>query len=206
MAIIEAGISLEMTITRGVDQELFNVLDTGRLRTGADLLALNGYKNHHRLSAVCQFLMNFYSGKIATAASNRGRTSGKHKITKDQILEYANNHPEMVDWIGECQEYYDSFRYIGSGLTFGMYCILKRQHPRLTEQFFEKLFFGIELKRGDSCQLFRTKIMNDRLNNKRITAIAKMGYFIKTWNAFREDKKLTYLRFDVQREQFPEIK
>jgi len=51
LAIIESGIPQTMHIQTGIDDEAFAVIDSGRTRSGADALALAGYKDVNVLAA-----------------------------------------------------------------------------------------------------------------------------------------------------------
>src|SRR2546428_9167036 len=56
-AIIEAGIPVRSVVARGVSEEAFGVMDTGRSRNAADVLHIHGFPSQNALAAAARGLM-----------------------------------------------------------------------------------------------------------------------------------------------------
>jgi hypothetical protein len=56
-AIVEAGIPVQSVVARGVSEDAFDVMDTGRSRNAADVLHIHGYPSQNVLAAAARGLM-----------------------------------------------------------------------------------------------------------------------------------------------------
>lgn len=59
-AIAESGKTIEMMVTRGVND--FEVIDSGRPRSHADVLGINGFRNANRTAATVRLLLHYQTG------------------------------------------------------------------------------------------------------------------------------------------------
>ena len=52
MAIMKAGVAIKTIVIRGLENDSFKYMDTGRTRQASDVLAIEGFKNSTRLAAM----------------------------------------------------------------------------------------------------------------------------------------------------------
>lgn len=71
MAIVQAGVPVKMQVASECDDSIFAVIDTGAKRTSADVLSIEGIKNHTALSAV--MVQYLYAKKREPFAQFRSR-------------------------------------------------------------------------------------------------------------------------------------
>src|SRR5438105_5152324 len=56
-AIVQAGTPVRSVVARGVSEDAFDVMDTGRSRNAADILGIHGYPSQNALAAAARGLM-----------------------------------------------------------------------------------------------------------------------------------------------------
>lgn len=90
-AIVMAEMPIATLVIRGLDPEAFKTIDTGKVRSSADVLALRGIK---------------YAGELATAYRLLYRYMGlgrsKSRISNTELLALVEARPDMVDVGYEC--------------------------------------------------------------------------------------------------------
>ena len=94
-AIVEAGIPVRSVVARGVTEEAFDVMDTGRSRTAADVLHIHGYPSQNALAAAARGLM-FIERYGRVFPSQR---DSHLYVTPVTVLQYVKEHPELIDGV-----------------------------------------------------------------------------------------------------------
>jgi hypothetical protein len=190
-AIVEAGISVEMLVVRGLDATTIDVLDTGIKRTLSDVLSIHGEGNVNVLASTL----------IATIQLRSAIETGRWPVLRGQAANVAARQPTHIEALQLLEaepEIRESVRFRGSMTTnqtgivvyptviaAGHYA-LTNVDPDDTEEFFRQLK-GIEVKEGSAIYNFRKRFMAtsfERPNNRR----DQLAYLLKTWNFWRADE------------------
>lgn len=97
-AIIMAGIGVDVLVVRGVNQESFRTLDSGRVRRAGEVLAMDGEKNGNKVAAAVQALLAFVDagGKLYGGSCANGR-----KATPSACQRILERHPGIRDSVRE---------------------------------------------------------------------------------------------------------
>src|SRR5882724_12528290 len=77
-AIVRAGIPVRSVVARGVSEDAFDVMDTGRSRNAADVLHIHGFPSPNALAAAARGLM------FVERYGRVSRVSGTHTCTSHQ--------------------------------------------------------------------------------------------------------------------------
>jgi len=93
LSIIKSGKSYIIPIVRGVESHSMATYDTGKNRSAADVLSLNGYKNTSKLATLI-ILINKYS--VRKTKTNDPSGNRRDKLTNQQVLDYCE---ENIDWL-----------------------------------------------------------------------------------------------------------
>src|SRR5438105_4620089 len=94
-AIVEAGIPVRSVVARGVSEDAFDVMDTGRSRNAADVLHIHGYPSQNALAAAARGLM-FIERYGRVFPSQR---DSHLYVTPVTTLQYVKAHPEIIDGV-----------------------------------------------------------------------------------------------------------
>jgi hypothetical protein len=90
-AVIEADQPVEMTIFTEVPEGAFDVLDTGKRRTAADVLAIEGEKNSILLAAMVRIVWLYQN------RPDLNWSGGAAGVSNHQIVQTLEQHPKMRD-------------------------------------------------------------------------------------------------------------
>jgi hypothetical protein len=204
-AIVEAGIPLRSVVARGVSEDAFDVMDTGRSRNAADVLHIHGFPSQNALAAAARGLM-FIERYGRVFPSQR---DSHLYVTPVTTLHYVNQHPEIIDGVRLGDRIYHSGIQGGIGLWAIIMTLFLRLNPEQAEQFTEHLTTGAGLHRGHPLLMLRNRLLGSQRDQfstlsgrEALVAIA-----IKAWNAWREAKTLQSLTWRAEgrrAEPFPE--
>src|SRR5258707_13483681 len=97
-AIVEAGVPVRSVVARGVSEDAFDVMDTGRSRNAADVLHIHGFPSQNALAAAARGLMFI---------ERYGRVFPSHRdshlyITPVTTLQEVIDPPATIEVISLC--------------------------------------------------------------------------------------------------------
>jgi hypothetical protein len=202
-AIVEAGIPVEMTVFTEVPVGAFDVLDTGKRRNAADVLAIEGEKSSVMLAAMVRTVW-LYEQRPELNWS--GGTAG---VTNHQIVATLAEHPKLRDYVGLGEQIAGATGMIKSAAGAASYLVAKANPGTDLTDWFEGIIDGTGLSKGDPRLLFRRvmfahtrkqagQVMRRRETREHVTL------YIKAFNAWKTGTQLTQLRF-IPREPVPAI-
>lgn len=197
-AIIEANKAVETCIVYGVDEDAFATVDTLRkLRTGADILALNGVSRYRPTIAMALTWLLRYQRGILMDYQNPA-----NKIEVSDIEEAFKNHPGMVH---AAERAHKLRSVINPSICAFLYYVFNNHNPEIAERFVSILE---EPNTGINDPFFRLRVYLTADHPKRIDALMTLALAIKAANAVYEGKKLSMLVWRYQAknpEPFPTL-
>jgi hypothetical protein len=197
LAIIKANKPVYMHIATNVDDEVFDVLDTGSGRNSSDAFRIMGIKNENKLPSIIQFYNLLLSGK--RVYSQKG-TKPTNTVLLDQ---YYSNEKLWQEISSRSFTWYIKFAKILPPSYFGgFYAFFLELNSAKAEEFMEQLSTGINIT-NPSINLLRNKLMQDKLAMRKMPATTKIALIIKTWNLFVKNQTVQLLKFDNFKEAFP---
>lgn len=199
MAIIQAGeqgatmgdetlppnpkINIQMQVTFGLEDDVFDVLDTGLPRSAAQVLAIAGYPNQVTLAASARLLFQFDN---LDYKHWRGTKISNHEILKtvqdSGIVEYIP-YATALSPVG----------FIPSSVTAG-YFICERALPTGPhEEFLHRLTTGMDYSgEQDPSRVLREYMVRSKGQPKvRRDAALHLALYITAWNDFTKKRKRT---------------
>lgn len=198
-AVIEANTPVFFHIAKDVDDSVFDVLDTGKMRGGADTLQVQGIKHYSRVSSIITGYNVLKTGNSNFTASRASR------LTNQDILKIHNERPEF--WQEACKKsdsWYNHFSKIISYSTIGsFYSLFYDINPNDADLFFDQLCINSVFPKQSSIISLSKKLVDDRISNKKMTQYYRNAYILKAWNAFRKSKELKILNFNPEKEEYP---
>jgi hypothetical protein len=87
-AVLLAGVEVPMLVVRGVAQEAFATMDSGRSRTIADVLSIQGHKNTNVLAASARAVWNYCAG-----------VNLRYQVPRAVLLQLVENHPRFGELV-----------------------------------------------------------------------------------------------------------
>jgi len=196
-AIIKSGVSVKCLIVYGLDDQVFDVIDTGRGRSGGDTLSVYGIPNAIRVSTSIQVydrIKNEYAFRRSGA-----RTT---KLTNQEVLsKYKEKAGEWDLSIMKAGRWYESMsKCLVLSEICAIYMFLSEIDKQQADSFFNQLCTGDV--RDKVILLLRKKLFDDKINKEsKMTHDARLALIFKAWNAIRSGVELKTLTYHQETEK-----
>jgi hypothetical protein len=202
-AIVEADIPVEMTVFTDVNEGTFDVLDTGKRRNAADVLALEGEKSVTMLAAMVRTVW-LYENRPDLTWSGGGSATTNH-----QIVTTLAAHPKLRDFLVVGDQLAAAIGMIKSAAGAASYLVSQANPKADLGEWFEGISEGAGLAKGDSRLMLRRVMFNmtrkrEGQPKRRRDTREHVGLYFKAFNAWAGGQPLTQLRF-APRDPLPEI-
>lgn len=204
-ALIRANQSYPFMVVNGLDTETFLVMDTGAKRSSQDVCAIEGYGQiKGTLARLARLVVSSNYGRDNYIEACRGRTRLANNQEIDDAIKWRNG--ELIEYarVFNDKRYANCRKWFGAGDSAYFYWLFSRINSHDTDLFFPSLESGQNLDQESPILALRNKLYSDRFldGNTLAQKFTKGAFLVKTWNAFRESRKITYFRFG-ENEAFP---
>lgn len=190
-ACASSGATFVSLVAYGVSPDTQRTVDSGIVRTMTDVLNMDGETFSPVLSSLLRRQLMWDTGE-------RRFNGNALKVTKAECLRYLEKDPhgfrqaaQMGTWVRT------GFRFIPPSVAAQGYYLTHAISPDQAPWFFARVHDGAELPVRHPVLALRNRFQNDRLNKKAAPAHQQLGYVIRAWNAYREDRTLTSIIQDV---------
>jgi len=202
-AIVEANIPVEMTVFTDVNEATFDVLDTGKRRNAADVLALEGEKSVTMLAAMVRTVWLYESRPDLTWSG------GGSAVTNHQIVTTLAAHPKLREFIVVGDQLAAAVGMIKSAAGAASYLVSQANPKADLSAWFEGVTEGTGLPKGDSRLMLRRVMFNmtrkrEGQPKRRRDTREHVGLYFKAFNAWATSETLGQLRF-APRDPLPAI-
>lgn len=200
-ALIMAGITLEFLVISGLNDDIFEVIDQGRMRNQGDVLSCAGVKNYKSIAAGINYYLILKSGNSTISRGLTNRTSPKTVLDV-----YLNNPSSFQESFIRSSKWCHKFKGITEKQYYAIYHLLKVNNPVKSLEFFEKLSSGENLVEGDPILTLRNILIRSMGVKDRTTPSVKLAYIIRAWNAYIEGKQLKVIQYSPENHEYPKFK
>jgi hypothetical protein len=202
-AIIEADIPVELTVFTDVGEGTFDVLDIGKRRTAADVLAIEGEKNSTMLAAMVRTVW------LYTNRPDSNWSGGNAAVSNHQIVQTLEEHPKLRDFPSLGEQIASSTGMIKSAAGAAAYLVEQATRRTDLSPWYEGIIDGAGLQKGDPRLLFRRVMFNMTRKQagqpmRRRDTREHVALYIKAFNAWRTGEPLPQLRTNP-REAMPRV-
>lgn len=197
-AIVESGCTIEMVIVRGLEHADQETMDTGTKRTLGDVLALRNEESASHLAAAIS----------AFWRSQRGLPHSNGSPTTQQALALLAAHPDLRGSVSAVTRASRALR-IPHGLCAALHYEMSALNPEDAADYWTKLATGLGLHERHPLYVLRRRLEeNASTMGRKLDRTTIHAYLIKTWNAYRGGRDVTYIRWTrggASPEPFPEL-
>ncbi|WP_229670449.1 hypothetical protein [Microlunatus endophyticus] len=196
-AVIEAGVSVEMTVFMDVPADTFDVLDTGKKRNAADVLAIEGEKSTMQLASMVRTVWLYDNRPDLTWAG------GNASVTNHQILETLERNPKIRDFVVLGDQLSQEVGMIKSAAGAASYLVSRVNLPNKLQPWFDGVIDGAGLKRGDARLKFRNLMLNmarrqaGEVRRRRDTR-EHVGLYLTAFNAWAAKEPVSRLQYSAR--------
>lgn len=188
-AIVKYGEPVKVMVVEGLNPEVFQVLDTGKSRSAADVLSATGFKSSHNLAALARSIILYQNGRYTSSSG-----PNRNVATNKSILEFVKKHDELGEMLMFCaNDVYYHFRFIPLSALGMIYYTLTKKNASKCDEFFQKYAQGIDLAESNPIRHLREKLMKDSVNKSKLNQRDKAALMIYTWNNFIQNKRISQL-------------
>jgi hypothetical protein len=198
LAVIKANVSIEFSFLYEINDDVFDVLDTGRNRSKSDVFTIEKIPNASNIASIINAYLSLKKGNTTIEGKS---TTG---ITNTLVLDEYRSNPEHWQNVTKfTAKIYNSFAKILSISTIGsFYSFFYDISPETSREFFNQLGTGESIT-NNSITLLRKVLLSDKISSRKMKMRHKNALIIKTWNAFRKNDNFKNLRFDNETDSFP---
>lgn len=195
--VIKANTPIWFHLAKGLEDEVFDVLDTGSARNATDTFKVKGIKHDNSIPSIMSMYNLLRLGKKVGAQKN-------HKSTNAVLLEqYYSDELFWQNVAKKTHQWYLSFaKIITPSFIGGFYAHFSKIDEEYAESFLIQLTTGIGIE-NNVINLLRNKLMQDKMSPRKMTPTLKMALIIKTWNFYINNEEVKILKFDSIRDEFP---
>lgn len=193
-ACIEADKPFNTAVIDDAPNDIFDTIDTGRRRNGADVLHISGMQHAKTLAPAVLLIDGIYNEKVES----------RKKVPNTKIIELANKYPGVEA----------SIEYIGNGckllpLRFfvAFHYVFTQVSPAQADKFFDDLINGVGLTYGDPVLTLRERL-TENIATKKLTRTQIAGMMVKAWNMRMRGRlcfRMSFRSTGIHRERFNNI-
>ena len=201
-AIIKAGMSIELHVAYELEDTIFKVIDTGKVRNASDVLQIGGVPNTRHVVSICT-LVSYYQSTLGSAS----RATNTSRLTTSALFDFYEKRADYYQSvIRESVSLYTKFQKILSVSEIGFFmCILDSINISKSREFLRQICEGVDVS-NNVIILLRNKLIADKVNNqKKLTVQMKRAFIIKTWNSFYLNNSVKILKYAPESEDYPSI-
>ncbi|HEY9290857.1 MAG TPA: hypothetical protein VIP98_06225 [Microlunatus sp.] len=202
-AVIEADRPVEMTVFTEVPADTFDVLDTGKKRSAADVLAVEGERSTLQLASMIRTTW-LYDNRPDMSWSG-----GSASVTNHQIIQTLEENPKIREYLSVGEHLAHEVGMIKSAAGAASYLVSRVNSQRKLEPWFEGLIDGAGLRRTDARLKFRNLMLNmarrqaGEVRRRRDTR-EHVGLYLTAFNAWASGEPVSRLRY-APRDPMPKI-
>jgi hypothetical protein len=202
-AVIEAEVPVEMTVFTDVEADTFDVLDTGKRRNAADVLAIEGEKSTTMLAAMVRTVWLYRNRPDASWSG------GAAAVTNHQIVQTLEANPRIREFVAVGERIAAETGMIKSAAGAASYLVEQANKRAGLEDWYEGIIDGAGLARNDPRLMFRKTMFamarkQAGVVQRRRDTREHVALYLKAFNAWATGETLPALRF-AAREPVPPI-
>lgn len=203
LAIVDSGVTIETYIVINLPLSARDSIDKTLVRTAGDSLGFRGETDARTLASVL---------RVAWSLETNGHLFNGAGIpwpTTHELLAYLASNPLARRSTGLAANVFKSPVRMQKSMAGGLHYLMFKRSPEQADEFWHRLIDGAGLYPGHPVLALRNALIRDLSATRRLPFVDKAAVTIKAWNAFREKRALTQIRWrraGTNPESFPEIK
>lgn len=195
-ACIKAGASFPAIIIYDLPDDVFDTIDIGKARSGADTLSTLGEKNTRIVAAALRNLKNM--------ASADDETLPDEKMTNSELVGLLALHPKIRNSATLITGKPIVRGLIPPGWAVALHYLFAQKEPAMADLFFDAIETGTNLSPTDPLYHLRQRLTTNRLTTAKLPVPHIVALMIKAWKACLAGEKMRVLRWSSV-EGFPKL-
>lgn len=201
LAVIEAKRGIYSFVVRGVDEDTFVTIDSGKARTDRDVFSIMNVPNYTNVSAAIGCFMKLRSHNTADFISGGNGSAGQRQTRIDRRDFYLANEETILQAVRRAAVLYDKCRILKTSVIAGMMLYLQLDMHYDHDTVFA-FFKGVcDTAANPTCKailLLRERLLRNKLGAVALRSSAIQKLIIKAWNAYIQGKNVKCLRYNEE--------
>lgn len=194
-AVLECGIPQKMLVVRGLDPNVIATLDTGRVRTSGDVLAITYKGEINTADALCltsaaKFLISYEAG----SKWFNPKAGVNNALSNENVTTYiAANESELIlnmEWLKETLP--NRSGLLTSAHRLFLFTIFNRLDPEEAQNFILKVFKGVGLEDTGTAYFLREYLLRVRQRTVKHSQAQVLHTVVKCWNSLRAGRNIVH--------------
>ena len=193
LAVLKAGKPIKTLVVEGLESDVFQTIDIGKIRSQGDTLAVEGHSNSKELASMLSYVERYMTGQCLK----------KTTYTNAEILVLCAKYPDAKDYMANCHH---GRGLVPRALLMACNYLFSKKDPEKAARFIRALIYGKDISDENAVYILRERLMRNALSKSKLTTTYIFALIIKAWNADRQGKRLKVLKFcedGVGEESFP---
>lgn len=197
LAVIKSNTNIWFYVATNLDDNVFDVLDTGSKRNSTDAFKISGVPNNCAVPSMISMFNFLRTGKKCGIQVN-------DKSTNNMLLSQYYEDVQFWNYVANRSiAWYSSFaKILPTSLIGGIFARILKLNEQKAKTFMEQLCTGYGIN-NNTIVLLRNRLMQDKVSLRRMNQTTKIALIIKTWNAFLDERSIKTLKFNPDVEEFP---
>lgn len=187
-ALIKADATLPFWVATNCEDNIFDVLDTGRVRKATDVVSIHTAAYPKEKAALVKNILHY-----------KGEIRKKWRVAPAVILDYVKAH-DLTLYVEQGTKWYNRCRLLNRSEWIYLYWLLHARHTDEAYTFLNRLAHGTKIKAGDPVAVLRHRLEQSYGGRYAFSSAERIGYVTKAWNAHRKDERPEQLRYNPDKE------
>ena len=198
-AIIDSKTTQKFLVVSGLSEKTFTVMDTGKNRSSGDALSIMGVSYPNSIASGIRLILKHNVGL-------HGVTGSDSKISNSKVVDFFNENKSIESKAKNCQYLSKNFMSVlPSSYLIYLSFVLADKSVTDSELFIDELCNGTNIDIKSPTNVLRRLLISDKLAKKSLSSKNKKALIFKAWNAFRLNKDVSFLRWNSDKEKFPNL-
>lgn len=196
-AVIKSNTPIWFHVAEGMEDEVFDVLDTGISRNATDVFRTKGIKNESWIPSIMQMCNQLKLGRKAGMQVNMKHTNA------DLFEQYCKDPEYWQTVVRRSHKWYHTFgKILTPSFIGGFYSYFNTIDERIAYEFMDGLATGMNIQ-DNVINLLRNKLIQDKASPRKMPPTLKMALVIKSWNFYVSGTRVKQLKYSAETEDFP---
>lgn len=180
LAIIRAGIAVDLVVVDGLEPSAQLDMDSGAKRSASDAIGFLGETNSALLAASARLAFLVDRGLI-----NQDRK--KHGVSNSEIAAYVQSNPDLRDAVLVTNNLRRHIDAAPTAICVAYYYLARINHSQ-AEEFFNGLATRANVSAGSAILALDSRLRSIRKNATRASHRDYLNLFFKAWNYWRRGR------------------
>lgn len=187
MAIVHANLTLQLGVFRNLDKAAFKTIDTGKNRSGGDLLSLYGVKNPNAVATALRHVFFYETNQWTSRGAKWGRMSNT------QLQETFDKYGDIVKSADRAMRSPLFCKMLPHSVNIFGYYMTQRVSRTKADIFFRELVDGRFSDNSDAVYTLRERLIETSNEYDKPSSKVKLCWLITAWNSFYAQKDIDRL-------------